>query len=106
MCFAIPPGPHRPLRRAADLGHTRVDILKIDIEGGEMAALKEMLSSRTLEKLSVEQLLVEFHFWDDEHWSAFVQILGLLRDQGYLLFRKEFNLSNSSCAEFAFLRSE
>lgn len=91
---------------AAELGHDRVDILKIDIEGGEMAALKEVLSSRVLERLSVEQLLVEFHFLDDEHWSSFVQILGLLREQGYLLFRKEFNLSNTSCAEFAFLRAE
>ena len=88
---------------AAELGHSRVDVLKIDIEGGEMAALLEILSSRTLEKLSVGHLLVEFHLWDDEQWSSFVQVLRLLREQGYLIFRKEFNPLDNRCAEFAFL---
>ena len=55
----------------AELGHTHVDILKIDIEGGEMAALTEILSSGLLAKLAVKQLLVEFHLWDDEHWQLF-----------------------------------
>jgi hypothetical protein len=90
---------------AAELGHRHVDILKIDIEGGEMAALTEILTSGTLARLSVKQLLVEFHLWDDEHWASFVKIISLLGDQGYLLFRKEFNpLDSKKCAEFCFLR--
>lgn len=88
---------------AAELGHTRVDILKIDIEGGEMPTLLEILSSGTLANLSVKQLLVECHFWGNEEWTSFVRIVGLLRQQGYLIFRKEINPLNSSCAEFAFL---
>jgi hypothetical protein len=88
---------------AADLGHDHIDILKIDIEGGEMAALTEILSSGVLAKLSVKQLLVEFHLWDDEHWSSFVHIISLLRRQGYLIFRKEFNPVDTRCAEFCFL---
>lgn len=89
---------------AAELCHTHVDILKMDIEGGEMAAFTEILTSGTLAKLSVKQLLVEFHLWDDEHFSSFVHIIGLLRQQGYLLFRKEFNpVDSSRCAEFCFL---
>jgi hypothetical protein len=89
---------------AAELGHTHVDILKMDIEGGEMAALTEMLSSGTLAKLSVKQLLVDFLLWDDEHFGSFVHIINLLRQQGYLLFRKEFNpLDSWHCAEFSFL---
>jgi len=89
---------------AAELGHAHVDILKIDIEGGETAALGEILASGTLAKLSVKQLLVEFHLWDDEQFSSFVQIIGLLRRQGYLIFRKEFNPKDARrCAEFAFL---
>ena len=88
---------------AAELGHRHVDILKIDIEGGEMAALTEILSSGTLARLAVKQLLVEFHLWDDEHWSSFVHIIGLLRQQGYLIFRKEFNPVDGRCAEFSFL---
>ncbi|MCY2995448.1 MAG: FkbM family methyltransferase [Planctomycetota bacterium] len=91
---------------AAELGHPRVDILKIDIEGGEMPALMEILSSRTLAKLSVRQLLVECHLWNDEQWSSFVHILGLLREQGYLISRKEFNPYDGKCAEFNFLGPE
>ena len=89
---------------AAELGHRHVDILKIDIEGGEMASLPEIITSGTLESLSVKQLLVEFHLWDDEHWGSFVKIVNLLRERGYLLFRKEFNpLAPDRCGEFCFL---
>jgi hypothetical protein len=91
---------------AAELGHKHVDILKIDIEGGEMAALPEIISSGTLEKLSVKQLQVEFHLWDNERWIAFVRIIDKLREHGYLIFRKEMNPSDSLCAEFAFLGPE
>jgi hypothetical protein len=89
---------------AADLRHSHVDILKIDIEGGEMAALPEIITSGTLKSLSVKQLLVEFHLLDDEHWGSFVKIINLLRERGYLLFRKEFNpLDPEHCGEFYFL---
>jgi FkbM family methyltransferase len=89
---------------AAELGHSHVDILKIDIEGGEMAALTEIIMSGTLKSLSVKQLLVEFHLLDDEHWGAFVKIINLLRERGYLLFRKEFNpIDPGHCGEFCFL---
>jgi FkbM family methyltransferase len=89
---------------AAELGHKHVDILKIDIEGGEMAALTEILTSGTLAKLSVKQLLVEFHLWDDEHWGSFVKVISRLAEQGYLIFRKEFNpLDSKRCAEICFL---
>lgn len=91
---------------AAELGHQHVDILKIDIEGGEMPALLEIIASGTLEKLSVKQLLVEFHLLDDEQWISFVRIIDLLREHGYLIFRKEFNPRNEKCAEFAFLGPE
>ena len=70
---------------------SQVDILKMDIEGGEMAALTEILTSGTLARLSVKQLLVEFHLWDDEHWGSFVKIISVLNEPGYLIFRKEFN---------------
>jgi FkbM family methyltransferase len=91
---------------AAELGHTHVDVLKIDIEGGEMPALLEMISSQTLEKLAVKQLCVEFHLWDEAQYRDFVHIIGLLRERGYLIFRKEFNPQNMRCAEFAFIATE
>ena len=50
-----------PVRRLstlmAELGHGRVDILKMDIEGGEYEVLADMLATR----LDVRQVLVEFH---------------------------------------------
>jgi hypothetical protein len=89
---------------AAELGHRQVEILKIDIEGGEMASLPEIITSGTLESLSVKQLLIEFHLWDDAHWGSFVNIVNLLRERGYLLFRKEFNpVAPDRCGEFCFL---
>jgi hypothetical protein len=91
---------------AAELGHKHVNILKIDIEGGEMASLPEIITSGTLESLSVKQLLIEFHLWDDAHWGSFVKIVNLLRERGYLLFRKEFNpVAPDRCGEFCFLSS-
>jgi len=89
---------------AAELGHSQIDILKIDIEGGEMAALTEIITSGTLKSLSVKQLLVEFHLWDDVYWGSFVKIINLLRERRYLLFRKEFNpIDPEHCGEFCFL---
>jgi FkbM family methyltransferase len=45
------------------LGHRRVDLLKLDIEGAEYAVLDDILRS----DLDVRQLLVEFHY---DPWSA------------------------------------
>jgi FkbM family methyltransferase len=39
------------------LGHTRIDILKMDIEGEEYAVLEDLVR----EKIPVHQILVEFH---------------------------------------------
>ncbi len=102
-------GKQCPVRSLAEIAlslhHDHVDILKIDIEGGEFAALRQVLSSRTLLSLHVEQLLVEFHLWNDDCFEDFVRIIGSLKKQGFLLFRKEFNpYAAEKCAEFAFVR--
>jgi FkbM family methyltransferase len=41
----------------ARLGHTRIDLLKMDIEGAEYAVLTEIIQK----KLEVKQIVVEFH---------------------------------------------
>jgi FkbM family methyltransferase len=50
-----------PVRRLstlmADLGHSHIDVLKLDIEGGEYEVLADMPG----ESLPVRQVLVEFH---------------------------------------------
>jgi hypothetical protein len=87
------------------LHHTRVDVLKIDIEGGEFAALRQILSSKSLPELGVRQIMVEFHLWSDDSFADFVRILGELKEQGFLIFRKEFNpWAADTCAEFSFVR--
>jgi FkbM family methyltransferase len=91
---------------ARSLRHDRVDVIKIDIEGGEMAALQQILASRTLDALRVRQLLVEFHLWDDRSFEDFVRIVGALKKTGFLIFRKEFNpYAADKCAEFSFIRN-
>lgn len=42
---------------ARQLGHTRIDVIKIDIEGAEYAVIDDLLNS----ELQVHQILVEFH---------------------------------------------
>jgi FkbM family methyltransferase len=41
----------------ARLGHSRIDILKMDIEGGEYAVLRDLIK----DNIEVSQILVEFH---------------------------------------------
>jgi len=68
---------------ARRLGHARVDILKVDIEGGEYEALPDILSSG----VEVGQLLVEFHHDQDDH--SFEDTLGaleMLSAAGFSLF--------------------
>ena len=89
---------------ARGLGHDHVDVLKIDIEGGEFAVLHEILSSGTLASLSVKMLLVEFHVWDAGLFGDFLRLFADLDAAGYRLYRKEFNPSNIRCAEYAFVK--
>lgn len=90
---------------ARSLHHPRVDVLKIDSEGGEYSSLHEILSSGALAALDVKMLLVEFHFWDRGLFGDFVGLVGALAKEDYWLYRKEFNPRNIACAEYAFVRS-
>lgn len=89
---------------AKSLGHSHVDILKIDIEGGEYTALRQMLAAGTLHSLGVRQLLIEFHFVPDQYFADFVGLLDALKQQGWKLFRKELNpFGATNAAEYAFV---
>ena len=52
---------HVPMIRLAtamrQLGHTRIDVLKMDIEGAEYAVLEDLVR----ERIPVRQILIEFH---------------------------------------------
>ncbi|OHD63824.1 MAG: hypothetical protein A2176_11935 [Spirochaetes bacterium RBG_13_51_14] len=88
------------------LNHSHVDILKIDIEGGEFSSLIDIIHSNALKKLNIKQLQIEFHIINDEYFQQFIPIMNLLAQNGYLLFRKEFNPNDISgqCAEYAFVK--
>jgi FkbM family methyltransferase len=77
-----------------ELGHERIDLLKMDIEGAEYAAIEDFLS----ERLFPQQILVEFH-----HGRGGVKLgvteraIDRLRDAGYRVFHarntgREFSL--------------
>lgn len=44
-----------------DLGHKRVDVLKMDIEGAEYPVIRDLIDSGAITRVGV--LLVEFHHW-------------------------------------------
>jgi FkbM family methyltransferase len=65
------------------LGHDRIDVLKMDIEGAEYEVLQGLLKSQILPK----QLLVEFHhrFVEDGLQRTY-DIIDRLRNAGYRIF--------------------
>lgn len=64
-------------------GHQNLAILKMDIEGGEIDVLQDILQ----QDVYIGQLLVEFHY----HYPAigfdrFQSVMARLRERGYLIF--------------------
>jgi len=49
-----------------DLGHKKLDLLKLDVEGAEFAILKSLLD----DKLFIRVILVEFHGTKGRHYRA------------------------------------
>ncbi len=65
------------------LGHDHLDVLKLDIEGGESEALHDLLASR----IPVGQLLVEFHHhFPGVGVGATTRALAALERAGYRIF--------------------
>jgi FkbM family methyltransferase len=86
---------HRIKTISTMLGHTCIDLLKMDIEGAEYAALPDCLASG----LRINQLLVEFHHrWDFIGIAETKRAISLLRYAGYRIA----NVSPSGC-EYTFL---
>jgi FkbM family methyltransferase len=76
-----------PVRRLstlmATLGHHRIDLLKLDIEGAEYAALEDVLAAG----LDIRQILVEYHHrFPGVGPEATRRSLALLRWHGFRLF--------------------
>jgi len=80
-----------------ELGHTHLDILKMDIEGAEYEVLEDML----LSGIRPNQLLVEFqHRFEGVGILRTKRILGKLKKEGYKIF-----FISDSREEFSFIRA-
>jgi FkbM family methyltransferase len=85
---------------AKALGHAKIDVLKMDIEGGEYSVLKELLKDGALKQLQIKQVQIEFHGKD---FDKLVNAIEALADAGFLMYRKELNPYDPEwCAEYAF----
>ena len=76
-----------PVKRLAtimkELGHDRIDILKMDIEGAEYDVLDDMIASN----IRPQQVLVEFHHqFKDVHAKRTKVAIKMLNKAGYALF--------------------
>ena len=67
----------------AELAHDVIDVLKMDIEGGEMQSLPDILANSPLPG----QLLVEFHYnYPEIPYDGFLDLVGQLRMADYQIF--------------------
>jgi FkbM family methyltransferase len=75
--------PVRRLESLADmLGHARVDVLKMDIEGAEYEVLRDVLCCR----VRIGQILVEFHHrWKEVGAGRTARAITELADAGFLV---------------------
>jgi hypothetical protein len=79
------------------LSHSRIDVLKMDIEGAEYEVLTDFLASR----VPVQQLLVEFHHrWRDVGLDRTRSAIQDLNGAGFRIFHV-----SASGEEYSFLKS-
>jgi FkbM family methyltransferase len=74
---------HRLATIVKELGHEKIDVLKMDIEGAEYAVVEDFVS---FEK-PVNQLLVEFHHsWQETGIRSAKEAVATLNRAGYKIF--------------------
>jgi FkbM family methyltransferase len=79
------------------LGHTRIDILKMDIEASEYSVLDDVLQSG----IDIDQILVEFHHrFKSVGNDKTTQAIRKLNDEGYQIF-----FISDLGREYSFIRS-
>jgi FkbM family methyltransferase len=70
------------------LGHARVDLLKMNIEGAEYAAIEDLLKS----EVAVRQLLISFHHnFKEIGMGRTLAAIRALNEAGYLTFSISYN---------------
>jgi hypothetical protein len=98
------------------LGHKKINMLKMDIEGGEWNLLQHEIVEAEDENYLPEQLLFELHTEGaNPHYvpptlvshKRLNQVNQLIYDlwlKGYRLTNVELNFGDSKCAELSFIR--
>jgi hypothetical protein len=76
-----------------DLGHSHIDLLKMDIEGAEYSVIPDILASG----LDVRQIVLECHpRFIDDGWHRTRDLLQRMSEHGYGLFHVTFGSSEFS----------
>jgi len=79
------------------LGHTKIDVLKMDIEGAEYAVINDVLNSN----VQISQILVEFHHrFKNVGISKTKSAINNLNEHGYEIFA-----ISSSGEEYSFIKT-
>lgn len=109
-----------------DLGHSRLTILKMDVEGAEWFAVEDMVKQRLIAAKKVSQFCVELHFHPERYkvvtvpaghsaagGFAVIQIapddmdyIGLLKTltkEGLTLWNWKYNVDDKNCVEASFI---
>lgn len=78
------------------LGHNKIDILKLDIEGAEYKVIKDIMDC----KINIDQILVEVHHrFNDLNKKDTVSLVNELNKNGYFIF----HISEAG-TEFSFVK--
>lgn len=108
------------------LGHSKVTVLKMDVEGAEWFAVEDMVKSRLIADGKVEQFCVELHFHpkrykvmtipDGEPGAGgfavigtspddmdYIGLLKRLLDEGLTLWTWKYNADDKNCVEASFI---
>jgi FkbM family methyltransferase len=74
-------------------GHTKIDLLKIDIEGAEYGVVEEIMEKN----IAIDQICVEIHTFEPFSRAKRQELVKKLENFGYLLFHKKG-------ADFSFIK--
>jgi len=84
----------------SELGHDRIDLLKMDIEGFETSVFRNWLPTDT--NLPY-QIVVELHLWAIQPPEALL-LLNQLYHLGYRVIKRDDNPIDPACSEITLIR--
>jgi len=83
--------------------HSKIDILKVDIELAEFDVFSQIAKENLLNGKSICQILIEVHGKRAEKWT---RLLRLLESNGFFLFSHEPNPLSPYALEMSFIHQD